>query len=252
MPSPLLRNTEGVPSFAGISGIRQFAWADLNGDGNPDATLIDGVGTLHVFFNQRAGRFTEPALPRAFTGVSALCIADTGNDDLLRLHLLLADGNLLSLSYDDNSAKWIEHHLAEMGRAITSEVRLRAADVDNNGAVDLLVMPVKPGEDAGGARIWLQDEVGTFKPMAAAQGPSMVFDTADLHGDGHLDLIGLDASERPVDARSHLTKSYHWQTIRPRARVVRGDQRINPFRSEERRVGKECPSKCRSRWSPYH
>ena len=24
------------------------------------------------------------------------------------------------------------------------------------------------------------------------------------------------------------------------------------MRSEERRVGKECPSKCRSRWSPYH
>ena len=23
-------------------------------------------------------------------------------------------------------------------------------------------------------------------------------------------------------------------------------------RSEERRVGKECPSKCRSRWAPYH
>src|SRR3546814_3448447 len=31
---------------------------------------------------------------------------------------------------------------------------------------------------------------------------------------------------------------------------------INPFpcrnRSEERRVGKECVSTCRSRWSPYH
>src|SRR3546814_14451601 len=24
------------------------------------------------------------------------------------------------------------------------------------------------------------------------------------------------------------------------------------FRSEERRVGKECVSKCRTRWSPYH
>src|SRR5216117_4533888 len=24
------------------------------------------------------------------------------------------------------------------------------------------------------------------------------------------------------------------------------------YRSEERRVGKECPSLCRSRWSPYH
>src|SRR3546814_19696703 len=28
--------------------------------------------------------------------------------------------------------------------------------------------------------------------------------------------------------------------------------RARPERSEERRVGKECVSKCRSRWSPYH
>src|SRR3546814_13952818 len=27
---------------------------------------------------------------------------------------------------------------------------------------------------------------------------------------------------------------------------------VDPFRSEERRVGKECVSTCRSRWSPYH
>ena len=27
---------------------------------------------------------------------------------------------------------------------------------------------------------------------------------------------------------------------------------INKLRSEERRVGKECASMCRSRWSPYH
>src|SRR3546814_2273155 len=30
-------------------------------------------------------------------------------------------------------------------------------------------------------------------------------------------------------------------------------QALDPgFRSEERRVGKECVSTCRSRWSPYH
>src|SRR3546814_13998166 len=28
--------------------------------------------------------------------------------------------------------------------------------------------------------------------------------------------------------------------------------RWEPVRSEERRVGKECVSTCRSRWSPYH
>ena len=27
---------------------------------------------------------------------------------------------------------------------------------------------------------------------------------------------------------------------------------VVPVRSEERRVGKECQSTCRSRWSPYH
>src|SRR3546814_11727709 len=27
---------------------------------------------------------------------------------------------------------------------------------------------------------------------------------------------------------------------------------FSPSRSEERRVGKECVSTCRSRWSPYH
>ena len=27
---------------------------------------------------------------------------------------------------------------------------------------------------------------------------------------------------------------------------------LDPTRSEERRVGKECVSTCRSRWSPYH
>src|SRR3546814_2070846 len=30
------------------------------------------------------------------------------------------------------------------------------------------------------------------------------------------------------------------------------DTAVRPFRSEERRVGKECVSTCRSRWSPDH
>ena len=30
------------------------------------------------------------------------------------------------------------------------------------------------------------------------------------------------------------------------------DAKLGAGRSEERRVGKECASMCRSRWSPYH
>src|SRR3546814_10494118 len=37
------------------------------------------------------------------------------------------------------------------------------------------------------------------------------------------------------------------------ARLICSDLReANLMRSEERRVGKECVSTCRSRWSPYH
>src|SRR3546814_7066103 len=39
------------------------------------------------------------------------------------------------------------------------------------------------------------------------------------------------------------------------AGIAAGRRRVDrcrDFRSEERRVGKECVSTCRSRWSPYH
>src|SRR3546814_15646373 len=35
-------------------------------------------------------------------------------------------------------------------------------------------------------------------------------------------------------------------------RMTSGSAFLRDFRSEERRVGKECVSTCRSRWSPYH
>src|SRR3546814_15412492 len=38
----------------------------------------------------------------------------------------------------------------------------------------------------------------------------------------------------------------------PRAPRTRGRTAAPASRSEERRVGKECVSTCRSRWSPYH
>ena len=36
------------------------------------------------------------------------------------------------------------------------------------------------------------------------------------------------------------------------AKAINGEILSADSRSEERRVGKECASMCRSRWSPYH
>src|SRR3546814_19123533 len=53
-------------------------------------------------------------------------------------------------------------------------------------------------------------------------------------------LAGVHALERAVDLADQL------------AVAVAGTQFQRVLRSEERRVGQECGSTCRSRWSPYH
>src|SRR3546814_7791631 len=51
------------------------------------------------------------------------------------------------------------------------------------------------------------------------------------------------------DRRTHYKDGRGaWSLCLSRNRAVRSRQP----RSEERRVGKECVSTCRSRWSPYH
>src|SRR3546814_10111190 len=60
------------------------------------------------------------------------------------------------------------------------------------------------------------------------------------------------SSDLPADI--DLPASFHSKAPLPRHLAAlhagRDDGRQN--RSEERRVGKECVSTCRSRWSPYH
>src|SRR3546814_13297493 len=42
------------------------------------------------------------------------------------------------------------------------------------------------------------------------------------------------------------------RVIAPKTLLPEGIEQYGVSRSEERRVGKECVSTCRSRWSPYH
>jgi hypothetical protein len=106
-------------------------------------------------------------------------------------------------------------------RRLAGEIRLRVADLDNNGALDLILAPVAPAAEPGatGAWIWLGDEEGRFVALEHPSGPALVFDAADVNGDGRLDLPG----SRPTARRSainHGTKNYHWQTIRLHAHAV--------------------------------
>jgi Tfp pilus assembly protein PilF len=237
LPVVLRNNGDGtflpIHPFSGISGIRGFAWADLDGDGNPDAAIIDGAGRLHVFMNERQGQFRERSLPASLPVVRAIAVADANNDGILDLLAVQADGAIIRISDKNEGQSWVTAEIARVpdpANNLAGEARLHVADLDNNGALDLFLSPTQTSAGSpAGVLIWLGDDKGTFAPLDHPAGPAFVFDAADLHGNGKLDLVGLSPDGTPIEGINQAFKNYHWQVVRPHAVQAVGDQRINPF-----------------------
>ncbi|HZE26817.1 MAG TPA: FG-GAP-like repeat-containing protein [Terriglobales bacterium] len=241
VPTVLRNNGDGtflpIHPFAGVSGVRGFAWADVDGDGNPDAAIIDGTGRLHVFMNERQGQFRERPLPAGLFPVKAVAVADANSDGILDLLALQADGAIIRISDKNEGQGWDTAEIARVpdaanylaGEAADS-VRLRVADLDNNGALDLfLSRTTQVLGKSKGPLVWLGDAQAKFVMPDQRVGLALVFDAADLNGDGKLDLLGLSVDGQPIQAINQGSKNYHWQLVRPHAAQAVGDQRINPF-----------------------
>src|SRR3546814_12911469 len=68
---------------------------------------------------------------------------------------------------------------------------------------------------------------------------------------GTYPLVGSHPSNTE-NSRIPMTLSQKLGTDTPTSAADMTVVSIQLFRSEERRVGKECVSTCKSRWSPYH
>ncbi len=229
-PPLLLRNNRDgtfkpVEIFGAVQGVRAFVWADLDNDGAADAAMLDAAGKLHVFANDRAGQFTPWPLPDNLGTFIALVAADVNSDGVLDLVTLRADGASVRFSDQDQRHSWQVAELARLPAAPDlqpAEAALFAEDLDNNGALDLIV--AGPRE----AHVFLADDAGNFARLPNAV-PMQVSAVLDLDGDGRLDLVGLSAERRPVQALNQGKKPYRWQTVRPLANPKAGDERINSF-----------------------
>ncbi len=221
-----------IAPFKGVDGVSQFLWADLDGDGTPEAVIVDGADKLHVFTNRRQGQFRERAVPAELGVVRALAVIDADHDGRWELLVARADGVLSRLIDHGESKPWEIAEVARIPQALREgEVRLRVADLDNNGAVDIVLMRVRAEASTPvGAAIWLAhgERAGYAEAMLITASAS-VTDVADLDGDGRLDLLGVAASGQAVQLINSGTFAYHWQVVRPRAAQAFGDQRINPF-----------------------
>jgi len=237
-PIVLRNNGDGsftaISPFNSISGVRGFVWGDLNGDGNPDASFIDGTEHLRVFSNERSGRFREIPIPPSLGKLRAITIADASHNGVLDLLAVESNGAITRLAEKLDSSGWESTEVArvpEPSNFLAGKVRLHAADLDNNGAIDLLLGRVTNAAADGepGAIVWFGDEKGNFLPATKPVGPAMVYDAADVTAEGRLDLLGLSPDGQPIQGVHRGSKSYHWQIIRPRALQAVGDQRINSF-----------------------
>jgi Tfp pilus assembly protein PilF len=221
-----------IQPFPGVSGLQAFAWADFDSDGNADAAIVDGSGRLHIFHNERQGQFSEVTLPAGLVSVQAIGVADTNNDGVLDLIAVESNGAVSSVSYSEKDA-WTVTPLLRIpnsSKILAGPVRLQIADLDNNGAMDLILSSVGPAaRDSNSPLIWLGDTTSKFTLLNGTSGLNTIFDVADLSAGGRLELLGFDENGKPARAASQGSKNYHWQIVRPHAKQAVGDQRINPF-----------------------
>jgi Tfp pilus assembly protein PilF len=168
--------------FPGLTRARAFAWADLDRDADPDAAFLDAAGRLHVYINRQAGDFLPIPVPDRARDLVALTVADANADGMIDLVALDATGAIRRYSLRAGvtptqsaqtvDALWEEQDLAtwsdfqERARSVSGDLaatghyRLFMADLDNNGALDLVA------SGPAGTRIWLADETYTV-PAAA-------------------------------------------------------------------------------------
>ncbi len=217
----LRNNADGtfvvVLPFEGVSGMRAFEWSDLDGDGVPDAALVDDRGRPVVFLNERSGSFV-----RAYKGrdeADALASGDVDGDGGLDLLILKRGGGVTSISCVDG--RWDDRELVG-AKGFATPARLFLADLDNNGQLDLVA-----GGEAEGV-YWLGDAESSWRRGALPNGVR-VFEVADMTGDGRLDVLGLSEDGAPLLLVNRGNRNYHWQVVRPRVRAVRGDGRINSY-----------------------
>lgn len=237
-PLVLRNNGDGTAQvlhpFAGVQNARGFAWADFDDDGAIDAAFLDSAGRLHAFRSERAGAFSARSVPSNTDKLLAIAAADINSDGMIDLLALRQNGEVLSLTSALEGDKWDALTIAQGApqQAEPGQARLFAADLDNNGALDLVA------STGSTTRAWLGDENNALKPMPAPIGGA-VFAAIDLNRDGRLDLAALDAQGAPVQMLNRGALPYHWQVVRPRAQQVSrggeepqeggGNQRVNAF-----------------------
>lgn len=213
--------TEANP-FRDVGEIVDFRWADKDGDGVPEAIFLTRDGEIVVFRNLTAGEFAPPVT--IAENRTAIVVADLDASTQFDIISIDEDGTVYQNHYGLGTGEWHESVLSEehSGSYRPGKVNLFSADLDNNGALDLILSTHE------NSVIWLGDT--DRNPVLWREDlPGGIVSLFDVDGNERLDLLGVDDNLEPFQLKNSGTKNYFARSIRARASGTEGDRRINSF-----------------------
>ena len=235
-PIVLQNNTDGTfketKPFEGTKNIVDFAYADLDEDGDSDAVLLSAE-KLQIFSNERGGLFRERDVPNT-PQISLMQVGDINGDSRLDI-VYQADQEVAYLTDNGNGSQFKVSELFKTNfftaeykkkffysKDLISELTMKIVDIDNNGGNDLLL------SFPDNATVFLSGKDGMFSEIKTNLN-SFIVNFIENNNDGKLDLIGIDSNGKPTIFENKSAKEYGWQILKPKSAKTEGDQRINTY-----------------------
>lgn len=209
-----------VEPFEDITNVTDMEWADMNGDGVPEAIFLTEENELLISYNLRGGQFDEPQL--LAKNVAAITVADLNADGRFEIVAAKQNGEVNSVSTHERSGEWQEENVFSTELLPDQNSVLISADLDNNGAIDLLLSAEE------NSQIWLADSDYNFTQLETDL-PGNIRSVLDINGNERLDLLGISEDGEAVQYMNSGTRDYFARSIRAQASGSLGDRRINSF-----------------------
>ncbi len=187
-------STFGMPDWS----TRHVSIADLDGDSLPDAVLANRSGSgsalSYICFGMPGGRFQPECRGFALGSATTITPADFNADGALDLVVPHRDGGQSFVHLNDGGGGFAERR--PFGPPDAQIRAAKAADLDLDGVLDLVVIDEASGPAIIGGRV-----DGTFDPPRPLGEPGMrpyALAVADVDGNGRTDVIVGYVRSRPV------------------------------------------------------